>query len=670
MEKGLVSIITPCFNGEKYLKRYFDSLLDQTYKKIQIIFINDGSKDETEKIAFKYKEIFSKQNIDYTYIYQKNSGQASAINNGLKYVKGEFLIWPDSDDYYENNAIEEMVKPLLNDKNISYVRCGVAFRNEDDLSLIKVCKPFDIYKENLFADYLMKTNNVHCFSGVIMIRFAEFLKYNNGTNIYLSKEGQNWQLILLIAYKGVAKYVDKNLYNCLVRKDSHSRIARNSLNQIKRNHGFSKLITNTLKKIKMPTREKLKYILIIKKKYIKENIKIKYNDLINSRKIENKSSNKNLVLDSNKCNGCMACKNICPQESISIYTDKEGFEFPTIDDKKCTNCNLCRKTCPVINNNSYLEKPIKAFACYNKDESGRMSSSSGGVFELLANYIIDKKGVVFGPSFDKDYFLVHDYCQNKKDIIKFKGSKYVQSSINSILKEVKRFLEEERYVLFTGTPCQIGGLKAYLKKDYDKLYTQDIICHGVPSKKLLNKYLNFISKGEKIDYLNFRNKDFGWQNFSFKIKYGNNIHNKINKEDIYMNLFKKNKCLRYSCYNCEFKSRKCSDITLGDFWGIDNVIEGFNDDKGVSLLIVNSQKGYDLFDFIKSNLKYKEVNFGEAIKYNSSYFESPKMPIKRDRFYFDLDKLSFKKIYNIYMKNNANIFSKIFNKIKNIVRSK
>ena len=197
------------------------------------------------------------------------------------------------------------------------------------------------------------------------------------------------------------------------------------------------------------------------------------------------------------------------------------------------------------------------------------------------------------------------------------------------------FLKEDRYVLFTGTPCQIGGLKAFLKKDYDKLYTLDIICHGVPSRKLLAKYLDYITNGQKINYLNFRDKTSGWQNFKLKIQYGNNLYEKSNKEDIYMRLFIKNKCLRYSCYNCEYKSRKCSDITLGDFWGVDNIITDFGDNKGVSLTIINTIKGEKIFDSIKNNLTYKEVDFNEAIKYNSAYYESPEIPAKRDKFYVD-----------------------------------
>lgn len=360
------------------------------------------------------------------------------------------------------------------------------------------------------------------------------------------------------------------------------------------------------------------------------------------------------IVEHNKCTGCTACYNICPKGAISLEESSDGFKYPVINKDKCINCGLCKKVCPVLNSKT-TEKKVYAYACYNKDKKIRKNSSSGGLFNLIGSYIIENDGVVFGARYDEDFNVVHDYITNKKDLYKFMGSKYLQSSLNDSYKKVSIFLKEGKKVLFTGTPCQIEGLYSYLGKDYDNLYTQDIICHGCPSPKVWRKYLN--SFKEKVTTVNMRNKDNGWNDFSMKIDFENKTFNVSHNIDKYMYFFLSNFSLRESCYNCSFKNKyRKSDITLADFWGIDNIKPKLNDDKGISLVLVNSKKGKELFDGIKDKLIYEEVDFEKSISYNTAMTESCAMPKKRNSFFKDLDKMSFDKLYKKYEPKDKIVF--------------
>lgn len=348
------------------------------------------------------------------------------------------------------------------------------------------------------------------------------------------------------------------------------------------------------------------------------------------------------IKEKDKCCGCYACYNICPKKAIEMKVDEKGFKYPFVNKDKCINCGLCEKVCPIINKTKIDNEP-KAYACINNDDKIRTESSSGGIFTLLAENILSKAGVVFGAAFDENMIVKHFMVDRPEDLYKFRGSKYVQSQIGDTYKLAKKALEEGKYVLFTGTPCQIEGLKSYLMKDYDKLYTQDIICHGVPSPLVWEKYKNSIEgkENDKIINVNYRNKENSWKLFDISINLKNG---KIIKErahtNLYMEVFLKNVCLRDSCYKCTFKcmNRK-SDITLADFWGIQRVKPEFDDDKGTSLVIVNSKKGRDLFESIKDKIKYEETDIKEAIKYNPSMITSVSLPNTRENFFKDINNM-------------------------------
>ena len=369
------------------------------------------------------------------------------------------------------------------------------------------------------------------------------------------------------------------------------------------------------------------------------------------------------------CCGCYACYNICSKNAIIMLEDEKGFKYPKINIEKCINCGLCEKVCPILKKNKINNEP-KAFACINKNDEIRKESSSGGIFSLIAEKILQQDGVVFGAMFDENFNVVHSYVEKREELYKFRGSKYVQSIIGACYKKAKIFLENGRYVLFTGTPCQIEGLKSYLQKDYDKLYTQDIICHGVPSPKVWKRYLEFreINDGKKPEKIEFRNKDVGWKVFSMKFKYKKNNYIKNLRKDNYMQAFLKNLCLRDSCYNCNFKeTNRISDITLADFWGIQNILPEFDDDKGTSLVIINSAKGKKIFEEIKENIKFIETDFNEAIKYNPSMISSAKMAKNKEAFFEKLDNMKFDELVKKYSLK-TNIFRLLVIKVKIIIK--
>lgn len=371
-----------------------------------------------------------------------------------------------------------------------------------------------------------------------------------------------------------------------------------------------------------------------------------------------------------KCSGCHACYNICKNNAITMKEDEKGFKYPIIDREKCVDCKLCEKVCPILNNKTIRNEP-KAYACYNKDEKIRLESSSGGMFSLIAAEILKRNGVVFGASFNNEFMVEHTFIEDMEELYKFRGSKYVQSTIGNTYKKVKEKLNENRYVLFTGTPCQVEGLLTYLGKSYDKLYTQDIICHGVPSPKVWRKYLQYRNKndGEKPVDINFRNKDNGWKLFNLKFKYKNKEYKKDQTKDKFMQSFLRNVCLRDSCYDCKFKKmNRLSDITLADFWGIQSVRPELYDNKGTSLVIINSEKGKELFESIEKEIIKEEVDINEAIIGNPSMIKSVNKDKNREKFFENLDKLEFDVLVNKYT-TKPSIIARVISKFKRIVKS-
>ncbi len=359
------------------------------------------------------------------------------------------------------------------------------------------------------------------------------------------------------------------------------------------------------------------------------------------------------IIEKNKCTGCMACKNICHKNAILIVEDENGFQYPKIKKEKCINCGMCVKICPVINKLKTNQSNIDVYSCKNKNENERMKSSSGGIFSLIAKYILKQNGVVFGAKFNENFEVIHDYIDNEENLDDFRGSKYLQSQINDCFRKVKKFLQQDRKVLFTGTPCQVEGLLAYLGGEHKKLYTQDIICHGVPSQKVWKKYLEYKrrQKGEDIIKINFRRKDIlGWNNYQINYVFNKQEENIHHNDDPYMKIFLRNLCLRDSCYNCSFKKIvRNSDITLGDFWGIEHIRPEINDERGISALIINTEKGKEIFENIKNKIEFTKERIEDIIKFNSCLSVSTNYNNKREEFFKDLEETTFEELIEKYL---------------------
>ena len=364
------------------------------------------------------------------------------------------------------------------------------------------------------------------------------------------------------------------------------------------------------------------------------------------------------IQDKGKCSGCYACEQICPKQCITMKVDAEGFWYPSIDEKLCIGCGLCEKKCPILHPpiNKVTEENVKAYAAVNHDENVRLKSSSGGLFTLIAAYVIERDGVVFGAAFDDKFNVIHRYVDKAEDLELLRGSKYVQSKIGDTYRQAEDFLKKGRLVLFTGTPCQIEGLRSFLAKDYENLYTQDIICHGVPSPMIWKKYVEYREKTAKsnANKVYFRNKKYGWKTFSVVIEFVNNTkYVKKFNQDVYMKAFLRNLTLRPSCYQCSFKKKyRNSDYTLADFWGVQNILPQMDDDKGTSLIFVNSEKGYAVLEEIKKEMSICPVVVDDAIANNSSMIKSVNISPQRDEFVKKCQTEDWKALEKAFMKKS------------------
>lgn len=327
------------------------------------------------------------------------------------------------------------------------------------------------------------------------------------------------------------------------------------------------------------------------------------------------------------CIGCLNCYNVCKFGAINLVQDELGFTYAQIDENKCVKCGLCKSKCPILQSEELSQELInECYASITKDETVRLNSSSGGMFYELARWVLSKGGVVYGASLDSRLDVIHKRVDKLEDVKSLMGSKYVQSDMSDIYSRVKKDLESNLQVLFTGTPCQIAALKVYLGKEYLNLYLQDFVCHGVGSKKVLEQHIEELKQNYKfknITSINFRDKVSGWKKFSLSVNAKDGNYAKDLTQDNFMRTFLKNLSLRQSCYSCKYKGdKRQSDITLADFWGIDSVVDNFDDNKGVSAVILNTAKGKQLFENIAYRIISKKVDYVDISK-NNICLENP-----------------------------------------------
>lgn len=324
----------------------------------------------------------------------------------------------------------------------------------------------------------------------------------------------------------------------------------------------------------------------------------------------------NQVCELKNCTGCWACVNTCPKHSISMSVGALGHLFPKIDASTCVDCGLCQKACPV-NHPVQKSLPIHTYAAWAKDDEEYKTSTSGGIGSVLARKVIRDGGIVYGCAFLRDFDVRHIRVGNEDDLVLLKGSKYVQSSIKDTYSKVKEDLQSKLKVLFIGTPCQVAGLKNYLRKDYENLYIVDLICHGVPSIEFLRQHVKEKTGGDKVDYVRFRE---GNGMYLVSVVNGNEVYRsnlwRQRYQDEYYNAFIDGFSYRDSCHTCHYAGKeRISDITIGDFWGLndDLPIEHKN---GISCVLVNTDRGSSFFDSIRPALNWYERDLEEAVKGN------------------------------------------------------
>ncbi|WP_458399745.1 polysaccharide pyruvyl transferase family protein [Mailhella sp.] len=338
----------------------------------------------------------------------------------------------------------------------------------------------------------------------------------------------------------------------------------------------------------------------------------------------------------NCCVGCSSCRHSCPVDAISMSYDSEGFKVPVVDEEKCIDCGKCRTACPVCNPVYDKAQTPRCFAAQASDELRTGKSASGAMFPVLAQEILEKGGVVCGAAWNSEWLCEHIIVDTVEGLEPIKNSKYVQSDLEKCLPEIKRLLEAECPVLFTGTPCQVAALNAYLGKDYQHLYTVDIICHGVPSPMVWKRYLEENFDVDSIKHIAFRDKRKGWTGETFVVEYENGEQVWGSAwGDPYFNGFLQDIMLRKSCCVCPFsKFSRQGDLTIGDYWGIQNAAPEMDDKKGVSVVLENSIKGCLFFDAVKPNLKAcRELPLESALPANPNIIQPSSEHPRRGEFF-------------------------------------
>ena len=353
--------------------------------------------------------------------------------------------------------------------------------------------------------------------------------------------------------------------------------------------------------------------------------------------------------DKSDCCGCSACYSICSHHAIEFVEDQEGFFYPMFNKGLCIDCGLCEKVCPVIH---YKTEPKTGnpviYSAINKNAKQYMQSSSGGIFILLCEYIISNGGIVCGAVYDKDFVVKHSFASTLDECKAFQGSKYVQSDIRDIYPKIKAILKDNVPVLFSGTPCQVVGLKLYLRKNYDNLFTVDLLCHGVPSPLIFKDYINFVRGKNKIRNINMKSKSKKKGTaIRFDFCNGKYVRQTL-KTDLWNKLYFGNFIVRPSCHNCQFTHyNRVGDITIGDSWGINKYYPNFHANEMTSLLLVNTNKGTFLYDKISQEIDKIEITKEESIQPQLQY-PTPKS-LEREIFWEDYIKCGFNHVIKKYL---------------------
>jgi acetyltransferase-like isoleucine patch superfamily enzyme/coenzyme F420-reducing hydrogenase beta subunit len=380
------------------------------------------------------------------------------------------------------------------------------------------------------------------------------------------------------------------------------------------------------------------------------------------------------ILRKEDCCGCNACGDACSHGALTYVTDIEGFWYPEINKDKCTECGLCEKACPVINIKSLKKNDLEQSVCYaaeHKNMEVVFDSTSGGAFSALAETMYKENGYVGGAVFKSDFSIKHFISNNKKDLLQIRSSKYAESDLTDFYREVKTLVRNGEKVLVCGCPCQMAALRAFLRKDYENLIIADFICRGINSPKVLRKYLDSFEEryGSPVVYSKSKSKEYGWRNLTHKatLANGKSYYETRDENKFTIGYLRTNVYCRPSCYECQFKGfPRIADITLADYWGIENVDQSMEKDLGTSLVMLNSQKGLAYFEKVKSRMNYIRTPFESILEGNPALVKSLNPPlVDRTRFFEDLDTKTFTEVASKYITHSpVSVRTKIKKAIK------
>jgi acetyltransferase-like isoleucine patch superfamily enzyme/coenzyme F420-reducing hydrogenase beta subunit len=383
------------------------------------------------------------------------------------------------------------------------------------------------------------------------------------------------------------------------------------------------------------------------------------------------------IIRKEDCTGCSACFDVCPTKAIKLETDIEGFWYPKVDLDLCIDCGLCDKTCPELHieelkQHGTIEIPVVMASCH-KDDAVRRESTSGGIFSALASQMYKEGGYVGGAVYCTDFSVKHIVSNISEDLLRIRGSKHFQSETTGLFNQIKGLLKQGEKVLVCGMPCQMAGLRLFLGKDYEKLIIVDFICLGINSPKIFHKHLESLEHqfGAKAISVQGKNKDLGWRSLAYKIKFANDkVYLRKGKDDAFTRGFVSTHInCRPTCYECKYKGfPRISDITLGDFWGIEHVDKTMDDNMGTSAVLLNSQKGIDFFHSIKDTVNAVEKSLSDLLPGNPALLRPIAKPtINRDNFFLDVDRLPFKDVVKKYFPSESPFFGKLGKKLKTII---
>lgn len=375
------------------------------------------------------------------------------------------------------------------------------------------------------------------------------------------------------------------------------------------------------------------------------------------------------IKDKSKCCGCTACASVCPMDCIEMKEDMEGFLYPSVDKGKCIDCGACEKVCPILNVREEEPIPQTAYIVQNKNEQILRESTAGGAFTAIAKYILKSDGVVFGVELGDDLVARHVYIESEAELCRFRNSKYIQSIVGGgTYKQVKSFLDKGRFVCFSGTPCQIEGLKRYLKKDYENLITVDVVCRAVPSPMIFRKYVEY-QKGrmsDNIKVVRFRDKHYGYKYSTMNIITERNhgdYHQGVDS-DPWLRAYFSNICDRPSCHECQFRTQyRVSDFTIWDCFHVGRFSKELDNDKGATRMLVHTDKGGKVFEKVKCDFRYVEITPDQAVAGARELRESVKPNERRQAFFEDAHVMNGSELFRKYFPETLKVKAEHFVRI-------